>query len=224
MGMAVTCLAHIISKFRCPMKQKAGIIIFVFALLWCIAWGLIVSISATSAINTMTMDQLNESLWATSGSMMILWGLGGVPLGTVIAGIGLLLYINAKGRTILVFTLGMLLTIYLAMFSGALELYPFLFGIGGTIILLSFFGILWLWARKQKDLEGQDAKAANLALVSYVFFLNASWFTCGMGAQTVAKAFEGFDAAPPLHIMIFFVLGWIFLLCSHYQSGRKTSD
>jgi len=98
MGMAVTCLVQIISKFHCAMKQKAGIIIFIFALLWCIAWGLIVSISATSAINTMTMDQLNESLWSTSGSMMILWGLGGVPLGTVIAGIGLLLYINACGN------------------------------------------------------------------------------------------------------------------------------
>mgnify|MGYP001823118681 FL=1 len=205
------------------MKQKAGIVIFIFALLWCVAWGLIVSISTTAAINTMTMDQLNESVWATSGSMMMLWGIGGVPLGTVIAGIGLLLYINAKVRTILIFTLGILLAIYLALYSGALVLYPFLFGTGGTIILLSFFGILWLWARKRKDLEGQEAKAANLALVSYVFFLNASWFTCGMGAQTVAKAFEGFDSAPPLHIMIFFVLGWTFLLCSHYQSGRKTA-
>lgn len=204
------------------MKKKAGIVIFIFALLWCVAWGLIVSISTTSAINTMTMEQLNESIWSPYGSMMMLWGIGGVPLGTVIAGLGLLLYINAKGRTILVFTLGMLLAIYLAMFSGALDLYPFLFGIGGTIILLSFFSILWLWARKRKDLEGRDAKAANLALVSYVFFLNASWFTCGMAGQTVAKAFEGYDAAPPLHIMIFFVLGWIFLLFSHYQSGKKT--
>jgi hypothetical protein len=172
----------------------------------------------------MTMEQLNESLWAPSGSMMMLWGIGGVPLGTVIAGIGLLLYINAKGRTILFFTLGILLAIFLAMYSGALKLYPFLFGIGGTIILLSFFGILWLWARKRKDLEGQDAKAANLSLVSYVFFLNASWFTCGMGGQMVAKAFEGMETAPPLHIMIFFVLGWIFLLFSHYQSGRKAVD
>jgi len=206
------------------MKQKAGIVIFIFALLWCIAWGLIVSISTTSAINTMTMEQLNESIWSPTGSMMMLWGLGGVPLGTVIAGIGLLLYINAKGRTILIFGLGVLLAIYLAMYSGALEFYPFLFGIGGTVILLSFFGILWLWARKRKDLEGQEAKAANLSLVSYVFFLNASWFTCGMGGEMMGKAFEGIDHSPPLHIIIFFVLGWVFLLCSHYLSGRKVVD
>ena len=203
------------------MKQKAGIAIFIFGVLWSIAWGLIVSIPVTAAINTMTLEQLNESVWSLNGGMMLLWGIGGVPLGTVIAGIGLLLYTNAKGLTTLFFALGALLAIYLAMFSGGLALYPFLFGIGGSIILLSFFGILWLWARKRKELEGREARAANLSLVGFVFFLNGSWFTCGMGAQTVAKAFEGFEAPPPLHIMIFFVLGWVFMLLSYWQSHRK---
>jgi len=199
------------------MKQKAGIVIFLFGVLWSLAWGLIISISTTNAINTMTLEQLNESVWSPSGPMMMLWGVGGVPLGTVIAGIGLLLYTRAKALTTLFFTLGVLLAIIVAMASGSLELYPFLFGIGGSIILLSFFGILWFWAKKRKDMEGSAAKAANLSLVAYVFFLNASWFTCGMGGQMVAKAFEGFDNSPPLHIMIFFVLGWVFLFLSHYQ-------
>ena len=203
------------------MKQKAGIAIFLFGVLWSLVWGLIISISTTNAINTMTLEQLNESVWSPSGSLMMLWGIGGVPLGTVIAGIGLLLYANAKGRTTLFFTLGVLLAIFVAMASGSLELYPFLFGIGGSIILLSFFGILWFWAKKRKDLEGQAAKAANLSLVAYVFFLNASWFTCGMGGQMMAKAFEGFDNSPPLHVMIFFVLGWVFLFLSHYQVRKE---
>jgi len=203
------------------MKQKAGIVIFLFGVLWSLAWGLIISISCTNAINTMTLEQLNESVWSPSGPLMMLWGVGGVPLGTVIAGIGLLLYTKAKGLTTLFFTLGVLLAIIVAMASGSLEFYPFLFGIGGTIILLSFFGILWFWAKKRKDMEGQAAKAANLSLVGYVFFLNASWFTCGMGGQMMAKAFEGFDGSPPLHIMIFFVLGWVFLFLSYYQSRKE---
>ena len=203
------------------MKQKTGIVIFLFGVLWSLAWGLIISISTTNAINTMTLEQLNESVWSPTGSLMMLWGIGGVPLGTVIAGIGLLLYANAKGRTTLFFTLGVLLAIIVAMASGGLEFYPFLFGIGGTIILLSFFGILWFWAKNRKDLEGPAAKAANLSLVAYVFFLNASWFTCGMAGQMVSKAFEGFDNSPPLHIMIFFVLGWVFLFSSHYQLRKE---
>jgi len=204
------------------MKQKAGIAIFLFGVLWSMIWGIGVSVSSAAAINTMTLEQLNESVWALDGWRMMLWGIGGVPLGTVIAGIGLLLYTNAKGLTTLFFALGVPVTIFFSMFSGGMSLYPFLFGIGGTIILLSFFGILWLWAKKRKDLEGQAAKAANLGLVGYVFFLNAAWFTCGMGAQTVAKAFEGFDAPPPLHIMIFFVLGWVFHFLSYYQLRSKS--
>jgi len=203
------------------MKQKAGIVIFLFGVLWSLAWGLVISISTTNAINTMTLEQLNESVWSPSGPLMMLWGVGGVPLGTVIAGIGLLLYTRAKGLTTLFFTLGVLAAIIVAMSSGTLELYPFLFGIGGSIILLSFFGTLWFWAKKRKDKEGRATKAANLGLVAYIFFLNASWFTCGMGGQMVAKAFEGFDASPPLHIMIFFVLGWVFLFLSHYQSQKE---
>ena len=203
------------------MKQKAGIVIFLFGVIWSLVWGLVISISCTTAINTLTLEQLNESAWATSGSLMMLWGIGGVPLGTVIAGIGLLLYSNAKGLTTLFFALGVLLAIFVAMASGGLGLYPFIFGIGGTIILVSFFGILWFWAKKRKALEGKAAKAANLSLVGYVFFLNASWFTCGMGGQMVAKAFEGMDFSPPLHIMIFFVLGWVFMFLSHYQLRKE---
>jgi len=203
------------------MKQKAGIAIFLLGAIWSLAWGIIISISTTNAINTMTLEQLNESVWSPAGSLMMLWGIGGVPLGSVIAGFGLLLYTNAKGLTTLFFTLGILLAIIVAMASGSLEFYPSLFGIGGSIILLSFFGILWIWAKKRKELEGQAAKAANLSLVAYVFFLNASWFTCGMGGQMMAKAFEGFDVSPPLHIMIFFVLGWVFLFLSHLQLHKE---
>ena len=100
------------------MKQKAGIAIFLFGVLWSMVWGIGVSVSSAAAINSMTLEQLNESVWALGGSMMMLWGIGGVPLGTVIAGIGLLMYTNAKGLTTLFFALGVLLAIFLAMFSG----------------------------------------------------------------------------------------------------------
>ena len=203
------------------MRQKAGIAIFLFGVIWSLVWGLIISISCTTAVNTMTLEQLNESVWSPSGPLMMLWGIGGVPLGTVIAGIGLLLYSKAKGLTILFFGLGVLVAIFVAMTSGSLEFFPFLFGIGGTIILISFFGILWFWAKKRKDMEGQAAKAANLRLVAYVFFLNASWFTCGMGGQMMAKAFEGIDNSPPLHVMIFFVLGWVFLFSSYCKLRKE---
>lgn len=203
------------------MKQKTGIIIFLFGVLWSLVWGIIISIPFTTAINSMTMGQLNESVWSLKGSLMPIWGIGGVPLGTVISGIGLLLYTDAKGLTTLVFTIGILFAIFVVMFSGALGFYPPLFGIGGTIILLSFFGILWFWAKSRREIKGQVAKAADLRLVGYVFMLIATWFTCGMGGQLMGKAFKGFDHSPPLHIIIFFVLGWLFLFLSHYLVRKE---
>jgi len=107
------------------------------------------------------------------------------------------------------------------MASGFLDHYRSLFGIGGTIILLSFFGILWFWAKGRRDLTGSAAKAADLKLAGYVFMLIAVWFTCGMGGQLMAKAFEGEPSGTPLNIMIFFVLGWFFLFLGHYQADKE---
>jgi len=202
------------------MKQKTGIIIFLFGVIWSLTWGIIFSISATTAINALSMEQLNETVWSLTGPLMIIWGIGGVPLGAVIAGIGLLLYTDARGLTILFFSIGILAAIYVALFTGTMELYPPLFGLGGTFILLSFFGILWFWAKNRKGTKGQRAKASDLKLVGYVFFLIASWFTCGMGGQLMGKAFEGFDHSPPLHIMMLFVLGWVFLFFGYFLERK----
>lgn len=199
------------------MKQKAGLIIFIIGVIWTLIWGIVISIPCTNAVNSLTMEQLNESKWAMDGPLMMLWGLGGLPLGIVISGIGLLLYTNAKGLTTLVFAIGILLAIFLAVSTGGLGLFPSLFGTGGVIILLSFFGIMWFWAKNRKGIKGRWAKAADLKLVGYIFLLLAAWFTCGLGGQLMAKAFKGLDYPPPLHVMIFFVLGWLFLFLSHYQ-------
>jgi hypothetical protein len=64
-----------------------------------------------------------------------------------------------------------------AVMAMALGLYsPLLFGIGGTLIVLSFTGILWLWAKERVALRGSSATAADLRLVSHVFFYMAAWF------------------------------------------------
>lgn len=53
---------------------------------------------------------------------------------------------------------------------------PPLFGIGGSLILLSFIGILWLWAKERTALQGSPAIAADFRLVGYVLMLIAAWY------------------------------------------------
>lgn len=201
-------------------KQKVGLVIFWTGVIWAILWGVIGSISVTSAMNSLTMDELNQTMWALTGPLMILWGVFGVPVGALVAGIGLLLYSGAKGATVWKFGIGILLVLIIAMALGALGHFPPLFGIGGTLILLFFIGILWLWAKERRALKGSSTTAADLKLVGYVFMLTAAWFICGLAGQPFLKALEGVAPTSPVHVIIFLVLGWLFLLLSHYKSAQ----
>jgi hypothetical protein len=96
-----------------------------------------------------------------------------------------------------------------------------LFGIGGTLILLFFIGILWLWAKERKALKDAPTTAADLKLIGYVFMLIAAWFICGIASQPFLKALEGETPSTPIHVMIFLVLGWLFLFLSHYKSRQQ---
>ena len=201
-------------------KQKVGLVIFWTGVIWAILWGVIGSISVTSAMNSLTMDELNQTMWALTGPLMILWGVFGVPVGALVAGIGLLLYSGAKGATVWKFGIGILLVLIIAMVLGALGHFPPLFGIGGTLILLFFIGILWLWAKERMVLKGSSTTAADFKLVGYVFMLIAAWFVCGIAGQPFLKALEGVAPTSPVHIMIFLVLGWLFFFLGHYKSAQ----
>jgi len=107
------------------------------------------------------------------------------------------------------------------MASGFLGHMPPLFGIGGTLILLFFFGILWFWAKERMALKDSFKTAADFKLVGYVFLLLAAWFTCGQTSMPFLKAFEAVPTPSPIYIMIYWVLGWLFLFLSHYKLRKQ---
>ena len=204
-------------------KQKVGLVILWIGVIWAILWGVVIGfISASPVMNSLTFDELNQSIWATTGPLFLLWGIG-VPLGGIVTGIGLLLYSGAKGATVWKFGIGTFAGLVIAMVIVNMQLghFPPLFGIGGTLILLFFIGILWLWAKERMALKGSSTTAADFKLVGYVFMLIAAWFICGMAGQQFAKAFEGQAPISPIHVMIFLVLGWLFLYLSHYKSRKQ---
>ena len=166
------------------------------------------------------MAELNQTIWGFTGFGTMLWGFG-VPLGALVAGIGLLLYSGAKGATVWKFGIGILLAVSIGALMSLLGHFPPLFGIGGILILLFFTGILWLWAKERLALKGASTAAADFKLVGYVFMLIAVWFICGIAGQPFTKAFEGQAPTSPIHVMIFLVLGWLFLYLSHYKSRKQ---
>jgi hypothetical protein len=202
-------------------KQKAGLVIFWIGVISAIGWGAIGWLFVITAYRNLTMDELSQTMWAYMGFGNYLWGFG-IPLGAVVAGIGALLYSGAKGSTVWKYGIGILLALIIA--AGVLPTlghFPPLFGIGGTLILLFFIGILWLWAKERMALKGSSTTAADLKLVGYVFMLIAAFFTCGAAGLPFWKAMEGQAPISPIHLIVLLVLGWLFLFLGHYKSRKQ---
>jgi len=72
-------------------KQKVGLVLFWIAVIWAFLWGVLGSVFVGSAFNNLTMAEVNQTMWAFTGPWYLLWVLG-VPLGALVAGIGILLY------------------------------------------------------------------------------------------------------------------------------------
>jgi hypothetical protein len=202
-------------------KQKVGLVLFWVAIIWAIGWGVIGSVFVDSAFRNLTMDELNLTMWAAQGTWTMIWAIFGVPLAAIVAIIGILLYSGAKGSTALKYGIGIFLAVFASMVAGYLGYIPLLFGIGGTLILLFFIGILWLWAKERMALEGTSTAAANLKLAGYVFMLIAAWFICGLASQPFLKALEDEAPTSPIHVIILLVLGWFFLFLGHYKSRKQ---
>lgn len=203
-------------------KQKVGMILFFIAVIWSIAWGVIGSILASMSYRNLTMDELNQTRWAITGPLFMVWAIAGVPVGSLVALVGVLLHSGAKGSTVWKFGIGGLLALVFSMAIGLIGHHTPVFGVGGTLILLFFFGILWLWKKERMALKDRAA-AADLRLAGYVFFLIAAWFTCGIAGFPFAKAFEGEPTGTPLHIMVLFVLGWLFMFLGQHRACRQTA-
>jgi len=202
-------------------KQKIGLVLFWIAVIWAIGWGVIGSVFVDSAFRNLTMEELNQTMWASQGTWTMIWGLYGVPLAAIVAVIGILLYSDAKGLTVLKYGIGIFLVGVVIASVYPLGHIPLLFGIGGTLILLFFIGILCLWAKEHKALKGAPPTAAVFKLAGYLFMLIAAWFTCGMASQPFLKALEGEAPSNPIIVMIFLVLGWLFLFLGHYKSRQQ---
>ena len=96
-------------------KKTIGLVIFWIGVIWSFAWGVIGSVICSHYMHRLTAEQLSQSIWSFTGPLMLLWGVCGVPLGAIVAAIGLLLYADAKGLKVLKFALGIVIVFIISM-------------------------------------------------------------------------------------------------------------
>jgi hypothetical protein len=174
-------------------------------------------------LRTLTIEAVNATTWAEGGPLFMLWALS-VTLGSTLAGIGAFVYVKTKAAFSWLTAIGVLGAVFVMVMVWSRVYNSALFGIGGIIILASFFAIVWVWMRKYAALDIQEKIAGSFKLIGYLFWINTSWFLCGETAKMHLKAFEGRSPPVPIEIMVFLVLGWIFVLIGDYREMRlKTS-
>ncbi len=174
----------------------------------------------TPALRNLSPAQYNETIWSWDGALFWIWAFA-IPLGSILVGIGILLYVRAKSSLIWLFGIGILLILGIAEQLLPSTHFPPVFGIGGGLILGFFLAILWFWAKKYKVLEGAAKTAAYFQLVGYAFLLIAMWFLCGTLGAPFLTVLEEEPPSSPVSIIVYLVLGWLFLFLSHYKSRKQ---
>ena len=171
-----------------------------------------------TALRNLTIEQFDSTIWSRDGILFIAWGTS-VPAGSLLACIGILLFTRTKKIIVWLFGTGIAVIIYVVARMLPSGHSPSIYGMGGTLILLFFLAILILWSKKQETLEDSAKTAGYFQLVSYVFFLTTAWYLCKTLGTPYMKALEKDPVESPVEVIIFVVLGWFFLLLSHYKSS-----
>lgn len=178
------------------------------------------------------VEEFKGTIWAYQGLAFSLIGLS-APIGIVLAAVGMMLYGGSDkdcNRRFSLFVAGVVLIALSMMFPQRLGYYPVVFGISGGLILIFFFATIWFWARNRRTLDGSAKTAADLQLISYVFFLLSAQVMCAL----IGNPYSGllfperviqFESLPFHYSMgtkvaIYIALGWIFNFLSQYVRGR----
>jgi len=200
-------------------KQKIALSLFWIGLLIAVAFAGIGTRGLMENLRTLTIEQNNVTIWADGGPLWIFWGFS-VTLGSILAGIGAFVYVTTKPVFSWLTGIGVFGAVFAMVMIWSRVYNSTLFGIGGTIILVSFFAIVWIWMKKYAGLDIQEKIAGSFKLIGYIFWINTSWFLCGETARMHLKAFEGKSPPVPIEIMVFLLLGWLFVLIGDYKSMR----
>jgi hypothetical protein len=200
-------------------KQKLGLTMFWTGLVIALTFAGVIGRSLYHQLRTLSIEELSATPWAEGGPLFILWALS-VTLGSLLAGIGAFLYVNTKAVFSWLTGLGVFgaVTAMVMVWSRIYD--STLFGIGGVVILVCFFALVWVWMQRYASLDLQAKIAGSFRLIGYLFWINASWFLCGETAKMHLEAFEGSPVPSPIEIMAFLVLGWLFVLIGDYKEMR----
>ncbi|KAF5419230.1 MAG: hypothetical protein C5S45_06955 [Candidatus Methanocomedens sp.] len=213
-------------------KQKLGFVIFLIGAVYMFVMGWLVMWWVLPMWRSAPPEEFNRTILEVGGPMFMAMAFS-VPVGILFGVLGMLLYAEAKKSRIFHFAIVAVFIIVTMMFPSTLGYYPIMFGILGGLIVVLFFGILWIWAKRRPKLEGSARTAADLQTISYMFFFAAASLICTL----LGNPFTGlyfpemvleYSSLPYSYsfgtkIIVYLALGWLFALLGHYKAVQGKS-
>ena len=108
-----------------------------------------------------------------------------------------------------------------------------LFGVAGGLIVVSFIGATWAWAKRRPSLVGRQRVAADLRLCGLAFHLFAAWYLCGLLGAPVfllrpavaATSFAG-DRVVLLAstVVVCLAIGWVLQCAASLLEQRRSAS
>ena len=199
-------------------RQKIGQILF-----WLGIIGVIIMQTLTwvqSPIQRVhTAEELSGTFYAVDGPIWWIRVFGGS--GLTLAIMGVLLSTGNKGSYF--WLLGFLpgAAMSAGMFWAPSQYIPQLFGIGGAVILLSYFGMLWLWTQTHTIYDGIAKTGKHIQLLGYSFLVTTGLLLCLYFGNPNVLAIADQPSGNPESINISLALGMLMLFVGNYLVARS---
>lgn len=195
------------------MAKHLGIAVFWAGVGLALLSGILISIDPGSVCN-LPSGGLPQQFWSYSALCFSFWAYS-VPVGLILAATGILMRAGAGRARVWAFFAGSLATYgAVAVANGPIPHVPWLFGVGGALILLFYFLILWINAPR--------FSRNPVRLAGYTFLVIGLWFTCGLGSRLYHEALG--SSQSPIDIMIYFVLAMGLFLVAEWRARPDAAD
>lgn len=156
-------------------RQKIGKILFWLGIIGVIVMQALTWIqSPTHRVHT--AEELSGTTHAIWGALFWIRNMGGN--GLALSLMGVLLATGKKSSYFWLLGILPMTASGLGMLWRPSQHIPALFGIGGTVILLSYFGILWVWLQTYTAYEGAARIGRHIQLLGYSFLVSTGLLLC----------------------------------------------
>ena len=198
-------------------RQRIGIILFWLGALFTFAWQAL-TWGQSPIQRVHTAEELRGTVHAVWGTLFTIRIIGGG--GPALSLVGALLYADKKGS--FSWLLGILPSfVNFGMYWEPSQHVPEVYGIGGAVILLSYFGILWIWTRTYAAYEGTARTGRQIQLLGYSLLVVTGNLLCMYFGNPYQLALADLPIPSGLVINLTLSLGMLLLFVGHYLVARS---